>query len=153
VIGEKRLPEWDDLSHLKYIELIINETLRLYAPIQSGRQITESLRVDDKITIPKDSLVWYSNYAMAANSDLWGEDPLSFKPERMDQDYDKFTFLPFGYGKRNCIGYAMATSQLKLYVAALVQRFDFKLQTENIKIISTGTLIPKDPLLIKFVPL
>lgn len=47
--------------------------------------------------IPKGTGVFVDVFSIHYDPQLWPE-PYKFKPERFKNDYDKFTFLPFGVG-------------------------------------------------------
>lgn len=97
-----------DRPHMPYTESVIMEALRLIAsPI-----VPHVANQDSTIAgfhIAKDSLIFLNNYDLSMNEKLWHE-PAAFKPERFIQnghvvkpDY----FLPFGAGRRACMGYKM----------------------------------------------
>lgn len=54
------------------------------------------------------------------------EDPFKFNPERFIKD-GKVTvpesYLPFGFGKRRCIGESLARGNVFLFIAAFLQNF------------------------------
>ncbi|KAF4530244.1 hypothetical protein B566_EDAN018308 [Ephemera danica] len=63
--------------------------------------------------------------------EIWG-DPENFRPERFlteDGQYQKNEhLLPFGGGSRVCMGESLARYSTLLYLAALVQRYQFQSQ-------------------------
>jgi cytochrome P450 len=62
--------------------------------------------------------------------DYWPQ-PRTFMPERFLDASGKFRvderFIPFGLGKRQCLGKALANNELILFLGALFQRFSFAL--------------------------
>lgn len=52
--------------------------------------------------------------------------------------------MPFGLGKRNCVGQTMALLELKLVLANLLRRYEFELVASDIVPEYEGTLKPKN---------
>ena len=75
----------------------------------------------------------YSIYLTQRHPDYW-KDPNHFDPERFAQGWElnltPYTYIPFGGGRRNCIGMAFAQVEAKIILARLIQQFDFQ-PTEN----------------------
>ena len=52
---------------------------------------------------------------------IW-DDPSSFRPERwLEGEPAPYSYVPFGGGGRNCIGFALATLELQVFAVRLVQ--------------------------------
>ncbi|GBP77547.1 Cytochrome P450 9e2 [Eumeta japonica] len=55
-------------------------------------------------------------------------DPQCFHPERFSEENMKtaksFTFMPFGVGPRNCIGYRFALLEMKVFLYHIVLNFE-----------------------------
>jgi cytochrome P450 len=115
-----------DLPALRYTEMIVTESMRLYPPAYAiGRQAARSTQVagypmaaGDVVIIP----TW------AIHRDArWFDDPEAFRPERSASDaarrLPRFAYVPFGGGPRQCIGNTFATLEATLIVATIAQRF------------------------------
>jgi len=72
-------------------------------------------------------------YTIHHSTTIWGPDADSFRPERWDAenltDWQKASFIPFGYGPRSCVGRNVAEMELALIVATLFRRYAFELRT------------------------
>jgi cytochrome P450 len=132
-------------KELRYLDLIIKETLRLYPPIHMGNRKSATEISLDEYRIPKDSRVMYSIYLTHRDPEHW-PDPESFKPERFDRSEGQkpagYTYLPFGGGPRACVGAAFAQIEAKTVLARLLQTFDLELLSENIHPHMGATLEP-----------
>ncbi|CEG42175.1 Cytochrome P450, E-class, group I [Plasmopara halstedii] len=73
------------------------------------------------------------HYTMARMKSVWGSDAENFKPERwIDPMTEKllavsaFKFSAFYGGPHSCLGMKFAMSEIKITLAALLSRYDFK---------------------------
>jgi Cytochrome P450 len=102
-------PTAEAADKLQYLDAVIKETLRLYAPLPASEP--RSLPVDTNIDghlIPAGTVVSMSPYTLHRNPDVFPE-PLKFNPERwLGQCGDvvamKKWFWAFSSGGRMCIG-------------------------------------------------
>ncbi|XP_065858799.1 cytochrome P450 726A27-like [Euphorbia lathyris] len=131
VFNEKRAINEEDFHELKYMKMIIKETLRLHPPLALiPRECREKSRVNGYDIYPK-TRVLVNAWAIGRDSKCW-EDPEKFYPERfidscIDFKGNDFEFLPFGAGKRICPGIAMAMANVELIIAKMLYYFDWKL--------------------------
>ncbi|KAG5874550.1 hypothetical protein JTB14_026850 [Gonioctena quinquepunctata] len=61
------------------------------------------------------------------------ESPEEFIPERFasKENYNRYTFLPFGEGPRECLGRRFGTTQIKVGVAYLIKHFELKVNSKT----------------------
>jgi cytochrome P450 len=57
--------------------------------------------------------------------EIW-ENPTQFIPERFSKPYESSHFIPFSYGKRNCIGFRLAEIEATLLIAMIFQKYSFE---------------------------
>ncbi|NXP70362.1 CP3A9 protein, partial [Ramphastos sulfuratus] len=158
VLPNKAPLTYDALMQMEYLDMAVNETLRLY-PI--GGRIERTCKKDVEIngvTIPKGVIVMIPPYTLHRCPEFW-PNPDEFRPERFSKEnkesIDPYTFLPFGAGPRNCIGMRFALLTLKVAIVALLQQFTFQTCKETqipLKLSSRGLLNPEKPIILKFVP-
>lgn len=132
VAGPSRAVEDDDLNELTYLRAVAEETMRLHPALplllpRKAREDTEFMGYN----IPKDTVVIVNAWAIHRDPDSW-EDPLSFKPERflnssIDHKGQHYVMIPFGSGRRSCVGMLMGERMVSLTIARLIQSFDWEL--------------------------
>jgi cytochrome P450 len=125
-----RLPAFDDLPKLRYVEGVFSETLRLFPPAWAiGRRALRDYRVGE-FEIPSAAIILMCPYAVHRDS-RWFADPLKFQPARWLAESDerpKFSYFPFGGGTRVCIGERFAWAEGILVLATIGQRWRFRLE-------------------------
>ncbi|KAK8313203.1 hypothetical protein V6Z11_D01G094300 [Gossypium hirsutum] len=121
-----------DLYVLKYLKLVIKETLRLHPPVPMllQRENTERCEING-CEIPAKTKVIVNAWAIGRDSNYWNEAE-RFNPERfincsIEYSGANFEFIPFGAGMMMCprMSYGMAIVELSL--AQLLYHFDWKL--------------------------
>jgi cytochrome P450 len=146
VYGDRE-PTAADYSGLAYTRAVVQETMRLYPPIWGMIRVATEADVIDGVAItPGDRVVLFA-YGAHHNPKYWDE-PEAFKPERwMDgaaKKQVKYSYLPFGGGKRACIGGAMSQVENTLALSQLLRRFRAEyVGQEPAGINATVTLTPR----------
>ncbi|MBZ5605558.1 MAG: cytochrome P450 [Acidobacteriia bacterium] len=125
-----RLPAFDDLAELKYVEMVFAEAMRLYPPAWSiGRRNIKAYRVGD-YEIPAQSILLMSPFVVHRDA-RWFPEPEQFDPSRFLPEAvaarPKFSYFPFGGGTRVCIGERFAWMEGVLLLATLAQRWRLRL--------------------------
>ncbi|TYJ14753.1 hypothetical protein E1A91_A10G138400v1 [Gossypium mustelinum] len=126
-------PHSEGLAKLKIMSMIINETLRLYTPLNGLlRRATRQVQVG-KLVLPAKVEVLIPNMALHHDPQLWGDDAHVFKPERFEEGIAKATkynaaaFIPFGMGPRACVGMTFAINETKTALSMILQRYTISL--------------------------
>ncbi|XP_065857186.1 iridoid oxidase-like [Euphorbia lathyris] len=137
VVGERRKFGEDDWDELPYLHAVIKESMRLHPilPLLIPRKSLEDSNFMGYF-IPKDTQVFVNVSAIGRDPEVW-DDPLSFKPERfigsnIHYRGQNFELLPFGSGRRICVGYPLAHQILHLTVASLLQCFDWEIDSMSV---------------------
>ena len=125
-----RLPEFNDVAQLRYTEMVLAESMRLYPPAWAiGRLSIEDYQVGG-YHLPKGSLVLLSQYVMHRDARYFPEperfDPSRWLPEAREAR-PQYSYFPFGGGVRRCIGEGFAWMEGILLLAALAQRWRLRL--------------------------
>ncbi|XP_065859263.1 cytochrome P450 726A27-like [Euphorbia lathyris] len=131
VFGDKGKVEESRIHELKYLKLVIKETLRLHPPATLiVRECKERTKIDGYDIDPK-TTVLINVWAIGRDPIVWTE-PEKFYPERFENsqiDYRgaNMELLPFGAGKRICPGITLAITYVELLLANLLYHFNWKL--------------------------
>lgn len=118
----------EDTSQLKYAEMVLAESMRLYPP--AWAQVRQALRDFQlgEYFLPAGTTILMSQWIMHRDEEFF-PDPLRFDPERFRPEVKagrpKFAYFPFGGGARQCIGEAFAWMEGVLVLATLLQRWKF----------------------------
>ncbi|MFN7946279.1 MAG: cytochrome P450 [Blastocatellia bacterium] len=125
VLGD-RLPTFEDVAKLRYAEMVLAESMRLYPPAWIlGRNALEDCEIGG-CTVPRGALVLMSQYIVHHDARFYPE-PDKFDPERWmpeaRETRPKFAYFPFGGGTRTCIGEAFAWMEGVLVLTTLAQRW------------------------------
>ncbi|GJQ86420.1 hypothetical protein Trydic_g10328 [Trypoxylus dichotomus] len=123
----KRSASYRDLQEMKYIEMVIKETLRIYTTVTSfSRWIEEDVNMNGQ-TLPKGAMVNVFAYGVHHNDNIY-QDPETFNPERFSIENSKerhpFAFIPFSAGPRNCIGQKFAMLEMKSTISDVLRNFE-----------------------------
>jgi cytochrome P450 len=116
-----------DLPRLRYTEMVVKESMRLYpaTAFLFGREAVEDVELGG-YTLRRGAWVFISPYVVQRDARNFPDperfDPERFAPGRVDQ-IPPYSYLVFGAGPRTCIGNALATMEQVLVAATVLQRY------------------------------
>ncbi|CEF71381.1 Cytochrome P450 4V2 [Strongyloides ratti] len=117
---------FNDLSQLKYLEMCIKESLRIFPSVPLFSRIVENNFTLDKYIIPKGSTIVISPLLIHRNPNVFKNstiyNPDNFLPENINQK-NSYSFIPFSAGPRNCIGQKFALYEEKVVLAWFFRNF------------------------------
>jgi cytochrome P450 len=125
-----RLPTAEDVPCLRYLEMVMAESMRLYPPAWAmGRYARNDFQLGD-FRLPARTTVLISQF-VTHRDPRYFPDPLRFDPERFTAEAKsrraKFTYFPFGAGVRQCIGESFAWMEGVLVLATFLQEWRLRL--------------------------
>ncbi|KAI7366139.1 cytochrome P450 [Hortaea werneckii] len=152
------------LKSCRYLQHFLNEVLRLHPTVPLNQRTAAcdtTLPVcggsDGKspVAVLKGDPVGFSVYLMHRRKDLWGRDALEFRPERWEQKYPNWQFLPFSGGPRICIGQQFALTEVGFVIVRLLQRFEALEPVDRAEMLNMRkglglTMWPADGLKVRF---
>ncbi|KAK7606278.1 cytochrome P450, partial [Phyllosticta paracitricarpa] len=143
------------LASCRYLDFVINETLRLKPPIPGGLgretppqgisipefpTLTSASSGSDSVNvksgssketfIPGGIIVSVPTWSLHRDGRLWGPDANEFRPDRwedVDTTVETAPFIPFTRGTYACPGKALGYMEMRAVVAGMVKRFDLEL--------------------------
>jgi cytochrome P450 len=128
VVGDDRLPSYDDQQDLPYINAIVAETLR-WRPVAvlggTSHATTEEMDFNGYY-IPKGTTVIANLWSIHLNENDF-PDPHHFKPERFTEKRDypgPWGHSAYGWGRRICVGQWLANNSVYLNIARMIWAFD-----------------------------
>ena len=144
---EGRTPTFEDVPRLRYTEMVLAESMRLYPPAWAIGRLTLSDYHVGGYTIPPKSLVLLSQYVTHRDARFYPE-PTRFDPERWTMEAKEsrpqFSYFPFGGGPRRCIGEAFAWMEGILLISTLAGRWRMRLvPNHRVEPMAVITLRPK----------
>ncbi len=115
---------------LPYLEMVLDEVLRLYPPAWVGpRRAVRDFEFGG-YRVPAGTYCHYSSWASHRIPEVFA-DPQSFIPERFERSRKaalaRGAYVPFGSGSRICIGKKFGQTEVKLVATMLLQRLRFEL--------------------------
>ncbi|KAJ4954012.1 hypothetical protein NE237_030844 [Protea cynaroides] len=135
LVGDKGVTD-ADMMNLPYLQSVIKETLRIHPPgplLSWARLSTSDVQLSNNMLIPAHTTAMVNMWAITHDPMVW-EDPLVFKPERfmekvggenVDVRGNDLRLAPFGAGRRVCPGKNLGMVTVSLWVAKLVQHFQW----------------------------
>lgn len=139
-VGLDNKPTYENLKNMKYLQHIINETLRLYPVVPYNvRMALKDTTLPtgggpdgtQPIGIRAGTPIGYSTLVMQRRADLYPPSssslppPSAFAPDRWDSWTPKsWTYIPFNGGPRICIGQQFALTEMGYTLVRLFQRFE-----------------------------
>ncbi len=142
-----REPTAADYPKLSYTRNVIQETMRMYPPIWSLARKAETNDVIGGRAVEAGDTIVLCPYVAHHDPRHWDE-PARFDPDRFNADRARsrapYSYLPFGGGKRACIGAAMSQVENVLALSLLVRHFELDYVGRGpAEINPTVTLSPK----------
>ena len=123
------------VNQLPYTQAVIKEALRLFPAggcVRDGRPGVELVDDQGRRYPTEGCILFITHYHIQRCADYWPE-PDAFKPERwlVGADHElyprvKGAWRPFEHGPRQCIGQALAMTEMKILLAMVIREFDIE---------------------------
>jgi cytochrome P450 len=119
--------ELDDGSDDAYLTATINEILRRrpVVPNAEPRLVKQPVQIGD-IEYQPGVVLFASAYLVHHDAAIY-PDPYAFRPERfLDQTPGTYTWIPFGGGRRRCLGASFALLEMKIVLRAALTCYELR---------------------------
>lgn len=143
--GGMRKLEYEATKQMVFTTACFYETLRLHPPVPKNgkRAVRDDVIVPQgknvshlpSLPVKAGQMLGWSDWVMARNTDVWGENAAEFDPwrfvetaddgSRSVRNYGQWKFHVFNGGPRLCLGMALATYEALAFCAATLDRYDF----------------------------
>mmetsp|Transcript_70949 Transcript_70949/g.125436 ORF Transcript_70949/g.125436 Transcript_70949/m.125436 type:complete len:505 (+) Transcript_70949:62-1576(+) len=128
------LLQYDQLNRFKYLEAVLNETLRLYPSVPVDLKVAEGNdTLPDGTYISKGTMFCYAAYAMGRSEQIWGKDAGEFRPERwlaLQAPKSPYENPSFHAGPRECLGKRLAMVEMKTVLISVLRNFHLELDMD-----------------------
>jgi len=118
--------DYEALKECKYLDMVIDETFRLYNPAERTMRSPQADITVDGVTFPKGCFITFPIHLLHHDPEFHPE-PEEFRPERFSAEnkgkMNQFTYMPFGMGPRNCIANRFALIETKVVVTHFLRNF------------------------------
>jgi len=159
-LGDRR-PEVADMAQLPYTMATVTEIQRIacVAPRSLDHNTTQEY-TSGEYTFPKGAVCWV-NISFIMKDPAHFKDPHTFNPDRFLDPEGQFVrnerIIPFGIGKRFCMGDRLAKNTVFLFTVSMLQRLQFLPPEHHAKpdpedFLAGMSMIPND-FYIKFKPI
>ncbi|XP_017787115.1 PREDICTED: probable cytochrome P450 49a1 [Nicrophorus vespilloides] len=139
-------------ENIPYLRACIKETLRMYPVIIGNGRSLQSDTVISGYKIPKGTHVIFP-HLVVSNIDTYFDQPETFRPERWIKKcpvkHHPFVSLPFGYGRRSCLGRRFAEAELHIMLAKIFRKYKVEYNYGELTYKITPTYVPEQPLKFK----
>ncbi|MDQ3571340.1 MAG: cytochrome P450 [Actinomycetota bacterium] len=129
VLGGRR-PTVDDVAKLPWTTACFQEAMRYYPPAWAIPRVAVRDDSIDGHKIPRGATVIVPVHAIH-HDERWWPEPEAFDPNRFmgenARSHHRSAYLPFGGGRRICIGTSFALMEATLIVAMMSQDFTYEL--------------------------
>ncbi|XP_038067034.1 cytochrome P450 3A6-like [Patiria miniata] len=125
---------YDVIAKMEYLDMVINESLRMYPPAVAFERMCNETFSYEGLTIEKGINVMVSLWTLHYDEEFW-PNPTKFDPERFSPEnkasIKPCTYMPFGFGPRNCIGMRFALLEAKMALVRVLQQYRFDVCSET----------------------
>jgi cytochrome P450 len=111
----------------EYLTATLHEIMRLrpVLPNAEPRLTKQPVKIGE-FEYPPGVLLLASAYLVHHDPAIYPE-PYAFRPERfLDNAPGTYTWIPFGGGRRRCLGASFALQEMKIVIRAVVERFELE---------------------------
>nr|AUB85739.1 CYP4V29 [Penaeus japonicus] len=147
--GSDRQATMADLRELKYLDMCMKESLRIFPSVPSIiREIKEEIQIKN-YRIPAGTSIAIHVYRLHRDPEHF-PDPDAFDPDRfLPENCNKrhpYAYVPFSAGPRNCIGQKFAQMEMKVVLSSILRNFrvESDIPWKDMRVLGELILRPKE---------
>ena len=132
-IRERLVAEIDAGEDDAYLTATVQETLRLKPMVPMiPRLVVKPIEIGG-YHYPPGVRLWGSAYLVHTDPEIY-PDPYAFRPDRFVEDGPgNYTWIPFGGGRRRCLGKAIAEHESKAVLREVLARYDLRAESPELE--------------------
>ncbi|MEM9215963.1 MAG: cytochrome P450 [Cyanobacteria bacterium P01_F01_bin.150] len=149
------VPTPEELKQMPYLDNVLQEVLRFIPPVGGGfRKVLKDCEFNG-YRIPKGWTILYQINQTHLNQDEY-DNPEAFDPDRFttapeDSIQNRYRWVPFGGGLRECLGKEFARLEMKLFAVHLLRHYTWELlPDQDLSMAIVPTPHPRDNLQVRF---
>ncbi|NXY90906.1 CP24A protein, partial [Alcedo cyanopectus] len=152
VLAANESPSAETLRNMSYLKACLKESMRLTPSVPFTTRTIDTEMVLGDYVLPKGTILMINSHALGCTEEYfngWTQ----FRPERWFQKslINPFSHVPFGIGKRMCIGRRVAELQLHLALFWIIRKYQITAtDSKPVTTLHSGLLIPSRELPIAF---
>uniref|UniRef100_A0A2C9JZV5 Cytochrome P450 n=1 Tax=Biomphalaria glabrata TaxID=6526 RepID=A0A2C9JZV5_BIOGL len=131
---QSETPTYEEVNKLKYMEQVLDETLRLFPPLPIITRKALETKTYGDVTVPQGAWVMVLLDQIMMDPKHFPQ-PEQFDPERFSEENvskrDSLSFVPFGSGPRLCLGMRLAYLELKLALVHVLRKVKVELNDKT----------------------
>lgn len=144
----------EHLNRIPYLRGCIKESLRIFPVFNGTMRATGEDLVLSGYRVPKGTDVVIASVVLQKQESVYPE-ASKFIPERWLKESSgkpvhPFSFIPFGFGPRMCIGRRFAELEIEILLMKILRNFSVEWNQPDLKVRSSTINVPVNKLLFKF---
>ncbi|XDV35217.1 hypothetical protein PO909_005208 [Leuciscus waleckii] len=155
VVPAGKPPRAEHIKNMPYLKACLKESMRVSPSVPFTSRTLDKDTVLGDYTLPKGTVLMINSQAIGSNEEYF-DNGKQFRPERWLEDkgsINPFAHVPFGIGKRMCIGRRLAELQIQLSLCWILRDYEIvATDHEPVDSLHSGTLVPSRELPVAFVP-
>ncbi|XP_053560963.1 25-hydroxyvitamin D-1 alpha hydroxylase, mitochondrial [Bombina bombina] len=155
VLEGRLIPTASEVAQMPLMKAVVKEVLRLYPVIPGNARVISDRDIEvGEYTIPKKTLITLCHYATSRDENIFSN-ANEFQPERWlkkEESHHPYASIPFGFGKRSCIGRRIAELEVYLALARILSHFELRLEHPGscVKPMTRTLLVPEKEINLQF---
>uniref|UniRef100_A0A673JA92 Cytochrome P450, family 24, subfamily A, polypeptide 1 n=1 Tax=Sinocyclocheilus rhinocerous TaxID=307959 RepID=A0A673JA92_9TELE len=156
VVPAGETPRAEHIKNMPYLKACLKESMRVSPSVPFTSRTLDKDTVLGDYTLSKGTILMINSQAIASNEEYF-DNGKQFRPERWLQEkssINPFAHVPFGIGKRMCIGRRLAELQIQLSLCWILRDYEIvATDHEPVDALHAGTLVPSRELPVAFLTL